>query len=88
VDTDKFNGSMSELLAFANPPSLDIARNGANKIALTWSTFAIGFGLQQNSNLNTTNWVNVTNTPGVISNQEQVILGTSTNHVFLRLFHP
>jgi len=87
-DLDEFNGSMSDLLVLANKPTLDIARNGTNEISVTWSTFAIGFGLQQNSILSTTNWVSVTNTPSVVSNQEQVILGTSTNHLYLRLFHP
>ena len=78
---------MNDLLALANEPSLNIAPDGTNEISVTWSTFAIGFGLQQNSTLGTTNWVTVTNTPSVVSNQEQVILGTSTNHVYLRLFH-
>lgn len=87
VDLDEFNGSMNDLLALANEPSLNIAPDGTNEISVTWSTFAIGFGLQQNSTLGTTNWVTVTNTPSVVSNQEQVILGTSTNHVYLRLFH-
>lgn len=88
VDLDEFNGSMSDLLAFANPPSLNIVQNGTNEVSLTWSPFAIGYVLQQNSTLGTTNWVNVTNTPAVASNQEQVTLGTSTNHIFFRLCHP
>jgi lysozyme len=88
VDLDEFNGAMSDIQAFANPPSLDIALTGTNEISVTWSTFAIGYGLQQNPNLGTTNWVSVTNTPSVVSNREQVVLATSTNHVYLRLFHP
>jgi lysozyme len=88
VDLDEFNGSMGDLVAFANPPILNIARESTNEISVTWSTFAIGYVLQENSNLGTTNWASVTNTPGVVSNLEQVILGTSTSRVYLRLFHP
>lgn len=88
VDLDEFNGSMSDLQAFANPPSLDIARESTNEISVSWSTFAIGYLLQENPALVTTNWSSVTNTPGVVSNLEQVTLGASTNHVYLRLFHP
>jgi len=88
VDLDEFNGSMSDLQAFANPPSLDIARESTNEISVSWSTFAIGYLLQDNPTLGTTNWASVTNTPGVVSNLEQVTLGTSTNYVYLRLFHP
>jgi lysozyme len=88
VDLDLFNGSMSDLLAFANEPNLNVAPNGTNKVVLTWSTYAIGFGLQQNSNLHTTNWVSVTNLPSVVNSQNQIIHATSTNHTFFRLFHP
>jgi lysozyme len=88
VDLDKFNGSMKDLLAFANQPSLNIAPKRTNQVALTWSTFAIGFGLQQNSTLGTTNWTSVTNMPTLVGNQKQVILGTSTKQTFFRLFHP
>lgn len=88
VDLDEFNGSMSDLLAFANQPSLNIAQKSTNQVSITWSTFATGFLLQRNLNLGTTNWVSVTNMPSVVSNQEQVILGTSTNRTFFRLFHP
>lgn len=88
VDLDKFNGTMSDLLAFGHQPSLNIALESTNQISITWSRFATGFQLQQNSNLGTTNWVSVTNTPNVVSNQEQVILGTSNNPTFFRLFLP
>jgi GH25 family lysozyme M1 (1,4-beta-N-acetylmuramidase) len=88
VDLDEFNGSMSDLLALANQPALNIARNGTNGVSVTWSTFAMGFVLQQNFTLGGTNWTTVTNVPSIVANQNQVILGTSTNHSFFRLFHP
>jgi len=88
VDLDEFNGSLNDLLAFANEPSLSIAWKSTNHVAITWSSYAIGFTLQQNANPNSANWANVTNTPSEVSNQEQVILVTSTNRTFFRLFHP
>lgn len=88
VDLDEFNGSMCDLLALANEPGLNIATESANDISITWSTFATGFLLQQNSNLDATNWATVTNSPHVVSNQEQVVIGTPNNPTFFRLFHP
>jgi lysozyme len=87
VDLDEFNGSMSDLLAVANEPSLDIAANGANKISVTWPALATGFVLQQTLALGTTNWTSVTKGPTIVSNQNQVILDTSTNQTFFRLYH-
>ncbi|HWV99202.1 MAG TPA: GH25 family lysozyme [Candidatus Acidoferrum sp.] len=88
VDLDELNGSIGELLAFVEEPNLDITWKTASQISLTWPTLAIGFRLQQSSDLGATNWANVTNTPAVVNNQEQVVLGTSTNHAFFRLVHP
>lgn len=88
VDLDEFNGTTSDILAFVQQPSLSIAWKGPDQVAITWSRFAGGFLLQQNSDLGSTNWVSVTNAPVVVNNQEQVILGTSTAGTFFRLVHP
>jgi lysozyme len=88
VDLDEFNGTMSDLLAFADQPSLNIAWKSASQVSITWSTFATGFQLQQNSDLGMTNWVTVTNAPSMVNNQEQVIVETATNRTFFRLVHP
>jgi GH25 family lysozyme M1 (1,4-beta-N-acetylmuramidase) len=88
VDLDEFNGSTSDLLAMANEPSLNVSPRGSKEISFTWSTFAAGFVLQQSATLDTTNWTSVTNVPSIVSNQTQVVLGTSANHRFFRLFHP
>ena len=88
VDLDKFNGTTSDLLAFVQEPSLSIASTGADQATISWSTFAQDFVLQQNSDLGSTNWVNVTNTPTVANNQQQVILTTSDANSFFRLAHP
>jgi lysozyme len=88
VDLDEFNGTMSDMLAFTGLPSLSIAPVGPNQVALTWSTFAAGFLLQQNPDVGSTNWVNMTNAPVVVNNQEQVTVGTSGQGAFFRLVHP
>jgi hypothetical protein len=88
VDLDEFNGTTSDMLAFTGLPSLSIALNGPNQVALTWSRFAAGFVLQQNADLTSTNWANVTNAPVVMNNQQQVIVGTTGDGAFFRLVHP
>jgi len=88
VDLDEFNGSMSDLLALADAPNLNVTPQGSNGISVTWSTFATGFVLQQSFTLDSTNWTSVTNVPTIVSNQNQLILGTSNNHNFYRLSLP
>jgi GH25 family lysozyme M1 (1,4-beta-N-acetylmuramidase) len=88
VDLDEFNGSINDLLAMANEAALNVSPHGSNELSLTWSTFAAGFVLQQSATLETTNWTSVTNVPGIVSNQTQVILEAPANRRFFRLFHP
>ncbi len=57
-------------------------------VVLSWSTNAAGFGLQQNSSLATTNWLDVTNTPTVTNNLNQVTLPAAAKDNFFQLFHP
>jgi lysozyme len=88
VDLDEFNGSTSGILAFGGKQILNIAVENASHVSLSWSSFAIGYGLQQNSNVDTTKWVIVTNTPTVVDGTDQVTLGASTNAIYFRLYHP
>jgi hypothetical protein len=62
-------------------PSLHIFLTGANTAVLTWS----GFLLQQNSNLTTTNWVNVTNAISVIGGEYQTIVLPLVGQQYYRL---
>jgi hypothetical protein len=57
-------------------------------VVLSWSTNAAGFVLQQNSNLATANWQDVTNTPSVTNGQYQVTIPVSPANNFFHLFHP
>jgi hypothetical protein len=45
----------------------------------------MGFNLQQNSALGTTNWLSVTNSPVQVGEQLQVILQPPTGNRFYRL---
>jgi hypothetical protein len=68
-------------------PVLNIASSGTN-LALFWPSFPADFGLQQNTNLATTNWMTVTNTMTLTNGQNQVTLSSPTGNRFYRLEHP
>jgi len=44
--------------------------------------------LQQNSDLGTTNWVNVTNAANFVGGQNQVLIPPLAGNGFFRLYHP
>jgi len=76
----------------ATAPTLTIHLRGqgqsTNGVLLTWPAPSYGFVLQQNTNLETTNWVNVTITPTVVTGQNQVIVSPANGTVFYRLKNP
>jgi len=69
------------------PPALGItpASDGA---VISWPASAIGFGLQENPDLTSTNWVDVTTIPAVTNQQSEVIVKISDGARFYRLKHP
>jgi len=69
------------------PPALAItpSRDGA---VISWPASPAGFGLQQNSNLTSTNWADVTTIPVVTNEQNQVIETFSDAARYFRLKHP
>ena len=67
------------------PPTLRLAGAGSNTMVIAWPTNAIGFVLQQNPVLGTTNWVTVTNSPVVVGSEKQVTLPASEGGAFYRL---
>ena len=82
-----------EILAAAAPvvvvvPRLDIPLTPPNTALLSWPTNSVGFVLQQNSDLTTTNWVNATNTVSVAGTNSQVIMSPLDGAKFFRLVHP
>jgi hypothetical protein len=67
-----------------NAPALNIATTGGSA-SLSWPWPSEGFVLQQNSNIATTNWVNVSNPPAVVN---QVIVTQTNANNFYRLIKP
>lgn len=70
----------------ATPPALSIFHANGNKLAVAWPVFQFT-NLQQNSNLNSTNWVAVTNTQNIVGSGTQVIV-TNIGTCFYRLKFP
>jgi len=58
--------------------------NGTNAL-ISWPAAISGYVLQANSDLTTTNWVNVTNLPSVVNQQNQVTLPAGSSKMFYRL---
>lgn len=68
-----------------NPaPTLGMAQSGGN-LVLWWPYPSTGFLLQQNPDLTTTNWTDVTTAPTVVN---QVILSPPGSNIFYRLKTP
>jgi hypothetical protein len=58
------SGSFIAAVETPGAPPLTIRLMGPGVIAISWPSTAAGFVLQQNSDLNTTNWTNADVTPG------------------------
>ena len=70
-----------------SPAPLSIALSNAN-VVVSWPSPPGSFGLQQNSDLTTTNWITVTNVPVAMNGQNQVVLPSGSSNQFYRLQYP
>jgi hypothetical protein len=70
---------------FTSLVPLTVQNAGGGLLLLTWPTGTAGYLLQQNSTLSASGWVNVTNVPTVINNQNQVTVTSSKKTEFYRL---
>jgi hypothetical protein len=70
------------------PPTLRIFATTTNTLIAAWPVTSASFRLQQNSNLASTNWLDVTNTAVVTNSQNQVILSPTSSLRFYRLRYP
>jgi len=61
------------------------ALSGDNAIVLSWPVSVAPFALQQSSDLTTGGWSNVTNTPTIVGQQNQVIITRAPGNRFYRL---
>ena len=75
------------LSIYAIEPQLNIGLADPNTLLISWP--AIGsFGLQQNMDLATSNWMTLTNKPVTSGSQNQILLPLSGDSVFYRLKSP
>lgn len=72
---------------YSSPP-FRIQQIGPDTVFVAWSTNAVGFSLQQNSALTTTNWNAVTNVPVVVGNEYRVTVTPLSSNRFYRLAAP
>ena len=72
---------------YVSPPEVLLSSTlFSNNIVLSWPTNATGFGLEQNPDLTTTDWVTVTNAPTLTNGNRQVRLSaTNVGYLFFRL---
>ena len=67
-------------------PQLAIGLTSTNSVVVSWpQPLAAGFILQRNSDLSTTNWVDVSDVPRLTGNRCQIVVSTNTVHEFFRL---
>ena len=69
-------------------PRMQISLTSSNYVRLSWPTNSAGFTLQQNLDLNTTNWIAVTNAVNVVSTDYQANIATQGAKQFFRLVNP
>src|SRR6185503_14362563 len=67
-----------------NQPILKISQSSQN-INVSWSVLSLGYTLQRNPILGTTNWSNVTNGVNVLNGQNQLNIPLSVETNFFRL---
>ena len=69
-------------------PRMQISLTSSNYVRLSWPTNSAGFTLQQNLDLNTTNWIAVTNAVNVVSTDYQANIATQGAKQYFRLVNP
>jgi len=65
-------------------PALSIIHSG-NGVIISWPSSFPNFSLQQNIDLTTTNWIDVTNSVNAVGEENQVIISPAVDNNFYRL---
>ena len=80
-------GFWSIVAAIQTPgaPLLTVTLTSTNTVVITWPAPSTGFVLQQNNDLKTSLWGNVTATVSVVNGQNQVIVSPPIGNAFYRL---
>ena len=84
------NGSIALLRLYAGvvaAPSLVISRTAGNTVTLSWPSPSLGFVLQQNPDLRSTNWTRTVQVPTDDGVRKQVVASLAGT-LFYRLFNP
>jgi hypothetical protein len=84
------NGGFWGIIAVVQTPGaplLSITRLGASVI-VSWPSPSAGYSLQQNTNLNTTNWTSFSGTVGDNGTTRSVTNSPTAGNKCFRLFHP
>ena len=69
-------------------PSLSVTLSGINKIIISWPSPSVGFVLQQNTNLTTTNWTDSILLVNDNGTTKSVTNSATAGNLFFRLWHP
>jgi hypothetical protein len=69
------------------PPILNVANAGNNGL-ISWSATYTGYALEENGDLNTTNWMTATNSVVTMGGQNQVLISSPPGNNFYRLKSP
>jgi len=84
-------GGFWNVLAAVQPPGaplLAINFTATNSVVVSWPSPSIGFVLQQNTDLNPTNWVGPSETLNDNGTRKFIIVNLPTSNRFYRLFKP
>jgi hypothetical protein len=91
VSANYTDNSLSVLLNGADAPdspSLTISLTNPHTVVISWPAPSDGFGLQQNSNLSTMNWLDFSGTVTTNGTTKSATISPATNNLFFRLCHP
>ena len=69
-------------------PALNLSVSPSNTLVFAWMTPTLGYLVQANESLGTTNWVTLTNAPETVGSSNQIILPTPASTQFYRLALP
>lgn len=73
------------LVDASEPPALQVSMASPNQVRLNWPTNSAGYSLQQNSALNSTNWITATNAVSTSGTNYQVTVAVTNGALFFRL---
>ena len=86
--TGSYGGSTSVQtitnFSFVSLATQELAVSGHNAV-VSWPGPIVGYQLQENANLRTTNWLNVTNADNITNGQHQIVMPLNGSNLFYRL---